>query len=178
MVRINLLPYKRESIRKINYLLVYCIVWLILFFLSIGCTIYLEKQKKDLRKDIGILKEQIQHEMNIISQLDKLKRQEKIIDQKIRVIIKMKQYNSTIVRLVDATITNFPNKKMFLTRYVVDLNQVQIEGLALNLSIVAQYMKQLETTKYFVTVSLKEIKRQRFRNYDLVSFLLILVPKT
>ncbi len=177
MIKINLLPYKRER-RKINYFLIYFILWSILFFFSVGSTLYLEIQKHQLYKEIESLKKEIQQEIKIISQLEKLKKQEKIIDQKIKVIIKIKKENSTVIKFVDATITNFPVKKMFLTNYIVDINQIQIEGLALNLSTIAHYMKQLENTKYFSAVSLKEIKRKKFNNYDLVNFSLILKPKT
>ena len=178
MVRINLLPeFKRQESKEQLYIKIYCIFLAIFYIALIVSGIYIKKEKDDIEHKVQKLQQEIKQQNKLMIQLRKLKETEKDIDIRIKAIAKLQKNRSKIVKLIDTTITKFPKNKIYLTRYTAELNNIEMEGFALNLTTIAQYMKKLEESKKFNQITLEKTQRKKIKNYELVNFVLKLTIK-
>ncbi len=183
MIRINLLPIGRrpveERVRReisIFFLLVFFSLIVMAYF-HVGHTREIKRistEKKNLEKDI-------QRYQDRQKQLDDLKKQEQMLQQKLAVIDTLMKNRDLPVRVLDELAIRIPSDKM----WIKDLSQkggiLTLVGVARGNETIAQFMEALAKSPYIDAngVVLKQSRQVNIQGYKLKNFNLtakIVVP--
>ncbi len=172
MIRINLLPEeKRKESKEGLYIKIYVVFLLLSFVFYFASFFYVKHKEAKLQHEIKIMTQKINQENIVVAKLQKLKKQEAQIDKRINIIINLQRNRDKIVKSIDACLSCFPANRMYLTRFHLDLQQIDMVGYAANLATIAQYMKALEDTGRFHNISLQKTIRKKVGNiYELINF--------
>ena len=184
MIRINLLPIGRrpveEKIRKeisVFFLLTFFSLVIMAYF-HVGHTREIKRittEKMNLEKDIRRYQERQK-------QLDNLKKQEKMIKQKLEVIDRLMQNRDLPVRILDQLAVRIPSDKMWIKNLTQKGNILTLTGVARGNETIAQFMEALAKSPYIDPngVDLNQSRQVSIQGYKLKNFNLtarIIVPK-
>ena len=183
MIRINLLPIGRrpveERIRKeiYGFFFLVFISLIVMAYFHVGHTREIKRittEKKNLEKDI-------QRYQDRQKQLDDMKKQEKMLQQKLAVIDTLMKNRDLPVRVLDELAIRIPSDKM----WIKDLSQkggiLTLVGVARGNETIAQFMEALAKSPYIDAngVVLKQSRQVNIQGYKLKNFNLtakIVVP--
>jgi len=161
MIRINLLPFraarKKENIRRQISIFI-----LMLFLVSIvlGYGYYLLNGKvNDLKKQVADTKIEVEKYKKITAEIEAIKQKLAILRQKRAVIEKLQTNRFEPVNLLDTMSLKIVEKRMWFTKFQAKGNNINIDGLAVDNTTVADFMVNLEGSGIFKQVKLKSIKR-------------------
>ena len=184
MIRINLLPIGRrpveEKIRKeisVFFLLTFFSLVIMAYF-HVGHTREIKRitnEKMNLEKDI-------QRYQDRQKQLDNLKKQEKMIKQKLEVIDRLMENRDLPVRILDQLAVRIPSDKMWIKNLTQKGNILTLTGVARGNETIAQFMESLAKSPYIDPngVDLNQSRQVSIQGYKLKNFNLtarIIVPK-
>ncbi len=184
MIRINLLPIGRrpveEKIRKeisVFFLLTFFSLVIMAYF-HVGHTREIKRittEKMNLEKDIRRYQDRQK-------QLDNLKKQEKMIKQKLDVIDKLMKNRDLPVRVLDELAVRIPSDKLWIKNLTQKGNILTLTGVARGNETIAQFMEALAKSPYIDPngVDLKQSRQVSIQGYKLKNFNLtarIIVPK-
>ena len=184
MIRINLLPIGRrpveEKIRKeisVFFLLTFFSLVIMAYF-HVGHTREIKRitnEKMNLEKDIRRYQDRQK-------QLDNLKKQEKMIKQKLDVIDRLMQNRDLPVRILDQLAVRIPSDKMWIKNLTQKGNILTLTGVARGNETIAQFMESLAKSPYIDPngVDLNQSRQVSIQGYKLKNFNLtarIIVPK-
>jgi type IV pilus assembly protein PilN len=184
MIRINLLPIGRrpveEKIRKeisVFFLLTFFSLVVMAYF-HVGHTREIKRittEKMNLEKDIRRYQDRQK-------QLDNLKKQEKMIKQKLDVIDRLMQNRDLPVRILDQLAVRIPSDKMWIKNLTQQGNILTLTGVARGNETIAQFMEALAKSPYIDPngVDLNQSRQVSIQGYKLKNFNLtarIIVPK-
>lgn len=184
MIRINLLPIGRrpveEKIRKeisVFFLLTFFSLVIMAYF-HVGHTREIKRittEKMNLEKDIRRYQDRQK-------QLDNLKKQEKMIKQKLEVIDRLMQNRDLPVRILDQLAVRIPSDKMWIKNLTQKGNILTLTGVARGNETIAQFMESLAKSPYIDPngVDLNQSRQVSIQGYKLKNFNLtarIIVPK-
>ena len=184
MIRINLLPIGRrpveEKIRKeisVFFLLTFFSLVVMAYF-HVGHTREIKRittEKMNLEKDIRRYQDRQK-------QLDNLKKQEKMIKQKLDVIDRLMQNRDLPVRILDQLAVRIPSDKMWIKNLKQQGNILTLTGVARGNETIAQFMESLAKSPYIDPngVDLNQSRQVSIQGYKLKNFNLtarIIVPK-
>ena len=184
MIRINLLPIGRrpveEKIRKeisVFFLLTFFSLVVMAYF-HVGHTREIKRittEKMNLEKDIRRYQDRQK-------QLDNLKKQEKMIKQKLDVIDRLMQNRDLPVRILDQLAVRIPSDKMWIKNLTQKGNILTLTGVARGNETIAQFMESLAKSPYIDPngVDLNQSRQVSIQGYKLKNFNLtarIIVPK-
>jgi type IV pilus assembly protein PilN len=184
MIRINLLPIGRrpveEKIRKeisVFFLLTFFSLVIMAYF-HVGHTREIKRittEKMNLEKDIRRYQDRQK-------QLDNLKKQEKMIRQKLDVIDKLMKNRDLPVRVLDELAVRIPSDKLWIKNLTQKGNILTLTGVARGNETIAQFMEALAKSPYIDPngVDLKQSRQVSIQGYKLKNFNLtarIIVPK-
>jgi type IV pilus assembly protein PilN len=184
MIRINLLPIGRrpveEKIRKeisVFFLLTFFSLVIMAYF-HVGHTREIKRittEKMNLEKDIRRYQDRQK-------QLDNLKKQEKMIKQKLDVIDKLMKNRDLPVRVLDELAVRIPSDKLWIKNLTQKGNILTLTGVARGNETIAQFMESLAKSPYIDPngVDLKQSRQVSIQGYKLKNFNLtarIIVPK-
>ena len=184
MIRINLLPIGRrpveEKIRKeisVFFLLTFFSLVIMAYF-HVGHTREIKRittEKMNLEKDIRRYQDRQK-------QLDNLKKQEKMIKQKLEVIDRLMQNRDLPVRILDQLAVRIPSDKMWIKNLTQKGNILTLTGVARGNETIAQFMEALAKSPYIDPngVDLNQSRQVSIQGYKLKNFNLtarIIVPK-
>jgi type IV pilus assembly protein PilN len=184
MIRINLLPIGRrpveEKIRKeisVFFLLTFFSLVIMAYF-HVGHTREIKRittEKMNLEKDIRRYQERQK-------QLDNLKKQEKMIKQKLEVIDRLMENRDLPVRILDQLAVRIPSDKMWIKNLTQKGNILTLTGVARGNETIAQFMEALAKSPYIDPngVDLNQSRQVSIQGYKLKNFNLtarIIVPK-
>ena len=161
---------KRKTNKEHIYIKIYIIALTITFAFCTGLGIYLKNSERKIEKEICSLKEFFARENKIIAKLQKLKEQEKETEKKIVTIIELQKNRKKVIKSIDLCLSHFPINKIYLTKYAIDLQKIEMTGFAINLTTIAQYMKALKRANQFQNITIERISRKSVDNYELVNF--------
>jgi type IV pilus assembly protein PilN len=162
MIRINLLPYRaartKENIRKQVSIFILSFI-LLLVFLAMGQWFLVARTNKltnrleGLKKEVAIYEEKAKKVEEFKKQLDLLDKQIKIVDQ-----LKMKREEppKLLAKMTEMVIAG----RMQLTRMKVDDDSVDLDGVAMDNTTVAEFMTRLEKCGLFTNVNLVSSKQK------------------
>jgi type IV pilus assembly protein PilN len=151
MIRINLLPVGRrpieEKVRREVSLFLLLLVCSALFiaYVHIGHTREIERisqEKKTTAKEIDRYRGRQK-------QLDKLKKQEDIWRQKLKIINNLRKNRDLPARLLNELATLIPSDKMWFREVSQKGNTLTIDGVARGNETIAQFMESLARSSYF-----------------------------
>jgi len=183
MIRINLLPIGRRPVeekirREISgfFLLIICSLIVMAYF-HVGHTREIKRataEKKSLENDIRRYQARQK-------QLDDLKKQEKVIQQKLAVIDTLMKNRDLPVRVLDELAVIIPSDKMWIKNLTQKGGILTLTGVARGNETIAQFMEALAKSPYIDPngVELKQSRQVAIQGYKLKNFNLtarIIVP--
>jgi len=183
MIRINLLPIGRrpveERIRKeisVFFLLV-CFSLIVMAYFHVGHT----REIKRIKTAKANLEKDIQRYQDRQKQLDNLKKQEKMLKQKLDVIDTLMKNRDLPVRVLDELAVRIPSDKMWIKNLTQKGGILTLVGVARGNETIAQFMEALAKSPYIDAngVVLKQSRQVNIQGYKLKNFNLtakIVVP--
>jgi type IV pilus assembly protein PilN len=160
MIRINLLPVKaaqkKEKLRGQLIMLLAC-----LLIAAAGCAVvYLSLLNK-----VAVAKEENARKEDEINQLKKkigevgrFKKLKEELQGKLDVLAKLKEGQSGPVHLLDEVSGRMPDK-LWINSFKSSAGAISISGFGLNEETVAQFMRDLEASPYYMNVELQVIEQ-------------------
>jgi type IV pilus assembly protein PilN len=183
MIRINLLPIGRrpveEKIRKevsVFFLLIFFSLVIMAYF-HVGHT----REIKRITNEKTSIEKDIQRYQARQKQLDDLKKQAKMIEQKLAVIDTLMKNRDLPVRILDELAMKIPSDKMWIKNLTQKGNILTLTGVARGNETIAQFMEALAKSPYIDPngVDLKQSRQVDIQGYKLKNFNLtakIVVP--
>ncbi|MFW6140409.1 MAG: PilN domain-containing protein [Acidobacteriota bacterium] len=180
MIRINLLkPGKKEvseapaapepEIREKKTQLPYMLIFLLVFVL-IGALYLIQKRETDneraLLEDAKAEKQSLQY---VTAKLEEMEKQKQVLSRKINLINRLKARQGTGVIIMDELSRNLPDWVWLTEVDFKDFN-ILIKGKSLSNNLIADYISNLEGSKYFSNVSLISSTLRETRNNKYLEF--------
>lgn len=177
MIKINLLPVraskKRETTRQQISILIISIIGVLL----VGLSLYsLTLAKISATKDeVSKSEQEIQQLKAKIGQIDNIKKLQAEVKKKLEVLNQLRKEKSgpasRLAKLSDAV-----PEKLWLTKYSENAGNVSISGIALSEDIIAEFMRNLQSSNDFTNIELQvseqsEISGTKVKKFD-ISFVL------
>ena len=183
MIRINLLPLGRRPVeerirREISaFFLLLFFSLIIMAYFHVGHTREINRittEKMNLEKDIRRYQQRQK-------QLDDLKKQEKVLKQKLAVIDTLMKNRDLPVRILDELAVRIPSDKLWIKNLTQRGNILTLTGVARGNETIAQFMEALAKSPYIDPngVDLKQSRQVDIQGYKLKNFNLtarIIVP--
>ena len=172
MIRINLLPFraarKKENIRRqvSIFLLSLAFMLIILFYFNFS----LGGKIDDLNKKIKETKSELAKYDKINKEIEQIKKKLSNLKKKMAVMNTLEANRFAPVRLMDAMTKVIIPKRMWFTNLQSKGNKVNISGVALDNTTVADFMVRLENSGLFNEVDLKTLKRSKSKKGKLSKF--------
>ena len=172
MIRINLLPFrtarKQENVRRqLGYLL------LSLLLVLAGLTFFnvrLGNKIDSLSTQIEVTKKQVEKYRRDALEVDEIKKKLATLKKKTEVINNLENNRQWPVRLMDTMTQVVVQQRMWLTRFAVRNNDLDLNGIAIDNKTVADFMTRLEKTGLFADVALRKLERKTIGNSNLKQF--------
>lgn len=180
MIRINLLkPGKKEvseapavtepEIREKKTQLPYMLIFLLVIVL-IGALFLIQKRELDnekvLLEDARAEKQSLQY---VLAKLEKMENQKQVLSRKINLISRLKARQGTGVIIMDELSKNLPDW-VWLTEVDYKEFNIHIKGKSLSNNLIADFISNLEESRYFSNVSLISSTLRETRNNKYLEF--------
>lgn len=160
MIRINLLPVKAaQKKEKLHSQLIILVASIVIA--TAGCAaVYLSlmnkvaeaKEENDRRQvEIDQLKKQI-------GEVGRFKKMKEELQGKLDILAKLKEGQSGPVHLLDELSARMP-EKLWITAFKSAAGSVSISGFGMNEESVAQFLRDLESSPYYMNVELQVIEQ-------------------
>jgi Tfp pilus assembly protein PilN len=179
-IEINLLPAEYR-IRKRNLNLPRSIVYpvVILLTLAVGAglyTIYLNDKEAKLKEEIEIVTKKIQENKHIQTEINQLRQQISVTDQKIRALERISVDREKWVRLMEVLSGNLPTYSWLVSvkeEMGATPQKLSIEARTHSFPEVAHYMTRLEGSEYMGGVTLMSIEQIQGQDRKIYRFTLV-----
>lgn len=173
MIRINLLPFrlarKRENIRR-----QISIFLLLVVLTAVGLyafTLYMTNQIVAVQEKTKQVETQIAKYKERATRVSKIKKDLKILKDKLKVVASLKKQRDKQLILFDSMTQLIVPTRMWIESLKTNPNTVVIKGIAFDNHTIADFMKKLEASPLFNKVDLKTAQLKKFKkNLMLKSF--------
>lgn len=166
MIRINLLPFriarKKENIRK-----QVSIFFLMILLSAAGLYWYtglINKQIADYKRKTDNVNHQIAKYKEKANRVLQIKKDLKILDDKLNVVASLKKQRDKQLILFDEMTGLIVPARMWLESLKTTQDHVMIKGIAFDNPTIADFMERLEQSSLFSTVDLKTAQMKQFKN--------------
>jgi len=166
MIKINLLPFrvarKKENIRK-----QISIFLLLVLFTAVALVWYtqlINKQIVSIKEKTKQIDHQIVKYKEKVDRVAQIKRDLKILEEKLEIISSLKKQKKKQLVLFDGMTDLIIPTRMWLESFKTDKNSVTIKGIAFDNPTIADFMEKLEKSSLFSTVDLKTAQMKKFKN--------------
>jgi len=164
-IEINLLPVEyRVRKRSLNMprSIVYPVVALVVLAAGAGFyTVYLNEKQARLTEEIAAVEKEIAANQHVADEINKLRQEKQITDQKIRALERISVDREKWVRLLEVFSGSLPSYAWLIS--IKDERGppevVQVEARTYSFPEVAHYMSKLEETEYIKSVTLAGIEQ-------------------
>ncbi|MDA8161228.1 MAG: PilN domain-containing protein [Desulfobacteraceae bacterium] len=172
MIHINLLPVRQLLKKKRARQEVSALAVALVLLLAVLGLIGLRQSSRvaSLTAQLASLNQEKQHFQAVISQIDKIKKDQAVIDNKMTVINNLKGASQLPARVLDEIANLTPSDRMWLTALDYGGNTVTLAGTALDNATVADYMNRIGKSDLFLTPELKNSSLVKVGNQKLKSF--------
>jgi len=163
MIRINLLPFraarKKENIRRqvTVFLLSLALLLIMLFWYNSS----LNGKIDDLNANIKETQDDLKKFEKINKEIAQIKKKLNSLKKKMAVMDTLEANRFEPVRLLDALTQVIVAKRMWFTRMQSKGRKVNITGIAMDNTTVADFMIRLENSGFFRDVDLKTLKHSK-----------------
>ena len=165
MIRINLLPFrlarKKENIRRqisVFFLLIVLILTGMYYYTQL-----VNKQIASVKNQTQNVKQQISKYKEKAQRVKKIKKDLKILEEKLAVVQSLQSQREKQLTLFDAMTGLVVPARMWLTEFKTGSTTVTIKGIAFDNPTIADFMKKLEQSPLFDKVDLKAAKMKKFK---------------
>jgi type IV pilus assembly protein PilN len=172
MIRINLLPFrvqrKKEIVRRqiSIYILSVVALCMVLFLYSRK----LDSEIKDLKAKIEYTQKEIDKFNEILKEIEEIKKNLAILNQKITVIKNLSANRKRAVTLLETLSDLVVQKRMWYTSLMESGENISLKGIALDDKTVADFMQRLEESPLFTNVNLGPLTLVKINDLKLKSF--------
>jgi type IV pilus assembly protein PilN len=171
MIRINLLPVKaaQKKVQLRNQLIVVAVTVLLVVGGCFAVYSSIQSDIKDVKKSISKNNAEIKKLKKKIGEVDKYKKLQEELKNKLDVLASLKEAKSGPVHLMDELIEALPDK-LWITEFKEKNGAITIEGVGLSEDDVAEFMTKLEASPYYKSVKLKVTKQKKASGLKLQNF--------
>ena len=124
-------------------------------------TLHNENQKLEARK---------QELAKILREIEDLEKKKELIEKQTAIVEKLKKTSALSAYVLNEVANITPNERMWLTGLDQTGNSMKLEGMALDNQTVAEYMQQLESSKYISGVTLTSSALATYAGRNLKKF--------
>ncbi len=154
MIKINLLPGKeKKKIGVKKEFIVFFASLAVLLLLLIGVHWKETREKDEMISQISKMKEEIAYYKKLNAEVTKAKEAQKVLQEKLNVIEKLRKEKSSPVRILDELSIHKP-EKLHLESLKKQGSKLDLEGLAMDDETIANFMTNLRNSKFFKSVDL------------------------
>ena len=172
MLRINLLPIRQLKKRaKARNQIISFITLFIFFLLILGGVGFLQAAKiNSIESSITKLKQEQKKYAPILAEMKQLEKTKKDLENKIRIIKKLKNDSAITVHILDEVAKKVDSKRMWLKTLKQTGGSLKLSGVALDNRTVAQFMDALKSSPYISVVNLSNATLTKVSGRNLKSF--------
>ncbi len=174
MIRINLLPIRqiKQRIKLRNE--IFALIGII--FLACGAVAVVAHLQVTKIKALNVRVSQLQQEkqkfQKVIAKINKIKREQKILETKLQVIEELKVNSQMTVRVLDEIAKLTPSNRMWLKSLSLTPNGMQVAAIAMDNETIAQYMNKVDSSAFFSnpelgSSSMTKVANQKFKSFSL-----------
>jgi type IV pilus assembly protein PilN len=178
MIRINLLPVPKA--RKSEALILQAVAGAVLLALvAVGC--YFVSASK--QSEIAQINKQIQEKQRELNELkakvgevEKYKKQAQVLEEQLGIIRALEKGRSGPVKMMDE-LTDLTPRKLWITTFKESGKKVTIDGIAESGPLIADFLDNLKSSKYFTGPQLSVVQAQEQEGLKLHKFTITLSVK-
>ena len=174
MIRINLLPIRqlKKRARLKTELLGFSAVFALVLLVLVVVWFALAGKIANLKEELVALEKKKLSYQPIITQIETLKKEKQMVEQKLDSIKKLQAGAQVTVRVLDEVASRTPTSRMWLNSLQQATGRLQLQGIALDNETIAQYMQQLEASEYFEKTELTssaqtDVAKQKLKSFSL-----------
>ncbi|MCF6247348.1 MAG: PilN domain-containing protein [Desulfobacula sp.] len=184
MIKINLLPFrlarKKENIRRqisIFFLLI-LFSGLLLFWYSL----HMNNQIQLVQEETNRVNQQISKYKERATRVKKIKKDLKILNEKLDVVSSLKMQQDKQLILFDTLTGLIVPDRMWIESLNTNANTLKMKGIAFDNQTIADFMENLEASPLFGKIDLKTAKLKSFKgnnmlkSFELLCYKKIVVP--
>ncbi len=156
MIKINLLPVRlaRKKENAQRQLSVYVLSVLFLVLVMSYVAISFSDRAKSLSAELDETRTETTKYQKTVQEMDQQKKRKEFIQEKLALINQLQLTKSGPVHILDDISAKLPPRKLWLTTLRQDQKGMFLTGMALDNESIAQYMRNLSTSPYFVAIDL------------------------
>ena len=180
MIRINLLPFrlarKKENIRK-----QISIFLLLIVLTAVGLywyTLQMNRQITTVKEQTKQVNTQISKYKEKANRVSKIKRDLKILKEKLAIVASLKKQRDKQLVLFDGMTQLIVPERMWIETLSTNQRHVTIKGIAFDNHTIADFMNNLEASPLFNKVDLKTAKLKKFKDNIMLKSFELLCQKT
>jgi type IV pilus assembly protein PilN len=161
MVTINLLPIKAELRRKalIQHVVVLGL-FLVLLVLGLGAMqTSITYRRDNLQKEIVDTKEEIKALTIKAGEIEDFKKRKQELERKLDIIKELNTKKSGPVQMLDEISLIVPDK-VWIKSMNIAANKVVLDGGAIDSTVIAEFMKKLQSSEHFSDVELVLVEQE------------------
>jgi len=172
MIRINLLPVKqiKQRIRARQELMALIVAFVVLLGLMALVGYRQTTKIADLQAETARLTQEKQKYQSVIAEIEKLKKEQAIIETKLSVIKGLKGASQLPARVLDEMANLTAADRMWLTSLDYTGPAITLAGTALDNATIAEYMEKVGKSDLFTGAELKNSSLTLVGNQKLKSF--------
>ena len=172
MIRINLIPEpEKRDVRGVGQLVLGLLVIVALFAVLAALHVMQGRHIEEVNRKIARAEKRIKELEKIKEMVDDFKAKNEELNRRIDIIKVLESNRTGPLFVMDALADAIPNKA-WLDEFTEKGLQARLVGIADNEFTVADFMKSLESSPYFVSVELGVIKKTEIRKLDLRNFII------
>ncbi len=138
---------------------------------AIGLVAYRQASRiTELQTESAQLKKETDELQTVVDLIANLKKKQKVIEDKMKVIKDLKSASQLSPRVLDEIANLTPADRMWLTSLEYTNNTINLSGTALDNATIAEYMNRVGTSDYFLAAELKNSSLIKIGNQKLKSF--------
>lgn len=172
MIRINLLPVEeRKEVRGLSELVVGMLL-IIAVLVVILATHYIQtKNIRDVKHNIITAEKRIKELEEVKKMVDDFKAKNKELKRRIEIIKVLEENKTGPLYVMDSLAAAIPDRA-WINKFSEKGRSAKIEGVAWNEFTVSDFMKELQSSPFFIKVELGNIKKSSIRTQTVRTFII------
>jgi type IV pilus assembly protein PilN len=126
----------------------------------------------NLKREVKVQEERLKVLVGLTGDIDKFKKDQELMERKIAIIENLEKNRKDPIRILDELAIELPAGKIWLTKLEKNGNNLKLEGVAVNNTAVALFMKTLEGSSLIKSVDLVSSRKITIVDSKLMSFVL------
>jgi type IV pilus assembly protein PilN len=178
MIRINLLPVPKT--RKQEALILQTAIGIITLMSVAGVCYFVGLAKKsaitDLNKEIQNVQTEIDKLKAKVGEVEKFKKEAALLEQQLGVIRNLEKGRAGPVKMMDEFTALIP-RKLWVTSFKEAAKKVNIEGVAESGTVIADFLDNIKSAKYFQNPQLSSVQGQDLDGQKVHKFIITMQVK-